>query len=263
MSTKDDQKPILTVQAEASSRSASSSTGLNPQTHLHHLSFWQRLGQSINLVGIGLFLRVLFGKHQWALPHVSVPSIAWLDWEALRRAGFEGCVFDKDNTLTEPYANEVAAQLLPSLRRCQQAFNGRLVLFSNSAGLAQFDPQGKQADALEVALGIPVLRHREKKPAGAAADLEAHFGCSSSKLIMIGDRYLTDVVYGNRHGMLTIRPTPLTTAGEPFAVRMARDVENFFVKRWRGQGNTAPTHPMARKPEALYSFVADNKIALW
>jgi hypothetical protein len=30
-----------------------------------------------------------------ALPHVSVPSIAWLDWEALRRAGFEGCVFDK------------------------------------------------------------------------------------------------------------------------------------------------------------------------
>lgn len=44
--------------------------------------------------------------------------------------------------------------------------------------------------------------------------------CSTSKLIMIGDRYLTDVVYGNRHGMLTIRPTPLTTAGEPFAVRM-------------------------------------------
>lgn len=25
----------------------------------------------------------------------------------------------------------------------------------------------------------------------------------------------------------------------------------------------APQHPLARKPEALYSFVADNKIALW
>ena len=80
-----------------------------------------------------------------ALPHVSVPSIAWLDWEALRKAGFEGCVFDKDNTLTEPYADEVAPQLLPSLRRCQQAFGGRLVLFSNSAGLAQFDPRGAPA----------------------------------------------------------------------------------------------------------------------
>lgn len=82
------------------------------------------------------------GKNQWALPHVSVPSIAWVDWEAVQRAGFQGCVFDKDNTLTEPYAEEVAQQLVPSLRRCQEAFGGRLVLFSNSAGLAQFDPQG-------------------------------------------------------------------------------------------------------------------------
>lgn len=35
---------------------------------------------------------------------------------------------------------------------------------------------------------------------------------------MIGDRYLTDVVYGNRHGLLTIRPAPLTLEGEPSAV---------------------------------------------
>ncbi|EIE24037.1 HAD-superfamily phosphatase, partial [Coccomyxa subellipsoidea C-169] len=195
-----------------------------------------RLGQSFNLVGICLFMRVLFGKNEWALPHVSVPSIAWVDWEALRKAGFEGCVFDKDNTLTEPYADEVAPQLLPSLRRCQQAFGGRLVLFSNSAGLAQFDPRGHDADALETALGIPVLRHTEKKPAGEAATLEAHFGCSPSKLVMIGDRYLTDVVYGNRHGMLTIRPTPLTLSGEPLAVRLARRIESFFVKQWRGKG---------------------------
>jgi hypothetical protein len=85
---------------------------------------------------------VIQKQNRWALPHVSVPSVAWLDWEAIRRAGFAGCVFDKDNTLTEPYAEEVAAQLLPSLRRCQKAFDGRLVLFSNSVGLSQFDPHG-------------------------------------------------------------------------------------------------------------------------
>ena len=43
--------------------------------------------------------------------------------------------------------------------------------------------------------------------------------CPASKLIMIGDRYLTDIVYGNRHGMLTIRPSPLTREGEPQTVR--------------------------------------------
>ena len=35
---------------------------------------------------------------------------------------------------------------------------------------------------------------------------------------MIGDRYLTDVVYGNRNGLFTIRPAPLTLEGEPSAV---------------------------------------------
>ena len=46
--------------------------------------------------------------------------------------------------------------------------------------------------------------------------------CPASRLVMIGDRYLTDMVYGNRHGMLTVRPSPLTLAGETLAVRMVR-----------------------------------------
>ena len=37
---------------------------------------------------------------------------------------------------------------------------------------------------------------------------------------MIGDRYLTDVVYGNRHGLLTIRPAPLAVKGEPQMVQL-------------------------------------------
>ena len=92
------------------------------------------------------------GSNRLAIPHVSVPSIAWLDWDALRRAGFQGCVLDKDNTLTHPYKSEVAPQLLPSLQRCQQAFEGRLVLFSNSVGLRQYDPEG---DCLSLSAAAP------------------------------------------------------------------------------------------------------------
>ena len=51
-------------------------------------------------------------------------------------------MLDKDNTLTHPYSTQIAPQLVPSLDRCQKAFAGRLVLFSNSAGLHQFDPEG-------------------------------------------------------------------------------------------------------------------------
>ena len=37
---------------------------------------------------------------------------------------------------------------------------------------------GREAEAVEAALGVPVLRHTQKKPAGTAAEAEAHFGCA-------------------------------------------------------------------------------------
>ena len=45
----------------------------------------------------------------------------------------------------------------------------------------------------------------EQKPAGGAGALERHFGCDASKLVMVGDRYFTDVVFGNRHGSVSAR----------------------------------------------------------
>ena len=39
---------------------------------------------------------------------------------------------------------------------------------------------------------------------------------------MVGDRYLTDIVFGNRLGMLTVRTAPLTLRGEPKAVLLVR-----------------------------------------
>ena len=39
---------------------------------------------------------------------------------------------------------------------------------------------------------------------------------------MVGDRFLTDVVFGNRNGMLTVRPAPFTPKGEPRAVLLVR-----------------------------------------
>jgi Mitochondrial PGP phosphatase len=82
------------------------------------------------------------GNESLAMPHLSVPDISVVDWDAIRAAGFEGCVFDKDNTLTLPYAEHVAPTLMASLAQCQRAFAGKVVLFSNSAGLKQFDPDG-------------------------------------------------------------------------------------------------------------------------
>jgi phosphatidylglycerophosphatase GEP4 len=93
----------------------------------------------------------------------------------LKAAGFKACIFDKDNTLSEPFALQVPPKLLPSFQQCQQAFAGKITLFSNSAGLQQYDPQGKEAAALEAAFNVQVLRHQQKKPAGGCDELQQQF----------------------------------------------------------------------------------------
>jgi phosphatidylglycerophosphatase GEP4 len=141
--------------------------------------------------------------------------------------------------------------LAPALAACLEAFDGAAVLLSNSAGLRQYDPDGTEADALASALGVPVLRHSSKKPGGTAAAVEAHFGCAASDLVMVGDRYFTDVLYGNRHGMLTVRPAPFAPRGDGRVVRAARALEDALVRRWRAAGRAPPAHARMRTPGAF------------
>jgi phosphatidylglycerophosphatase GEP4 len=79
---------------------------------------------------------------------VAVADISALDWRALRAAGFRGVVFDKDNTLTSPYAKEVHPPLRAALAGCLEAFGGAAVLLRRAA---QALPRGwrcVRADAL-------------------------------------------------------------------------------------------------------------------
>ncbi len=61
---------------------------------------------------------------------------------------------------------------------------------------------------------------------------------------MVGDRYFTDVVYGNRHGMLTVRPAPFQPRGDSAVVRTARRLENALVRRWHARGVTPMPHAL-------------------
>ena len=79
-----------------------------------------------------------------ALPHLGIQDLRAVDWAALKQAGFKAAIFDKDNTLTVPYAMDLEPGPATALQTCQQVFGRRQVaLFSNSAGLAQFDPKGE------------------------------------------------------------------------------------------------------------------------
>ncbi|KAG9138467.1 hypothetical protein Leryth_012744 [Lithospermum erythrorhizon] len=183
------------------------------------IEFKAALGQRINIEGLACSVGILARNKNLAIPNLSVPDIRFIDWAELKRRGFQGVVFDKDNTLTIPYNLRLWAPLGESLEQCRSLFGNNVAVFSNSAGLHEYDPDGRKAKALERSIGIRVIRHMVKKPAGTAEEIERHFGCESSRLIMIGDRPFTDIVYGNKNGFLTILTNPLSVDEEPFIVK--------------------------------------------
>ncbi|XP_060672836.1 phosphatidylglycerophosphate phosphatase 1, chloroplastic/mitochondrial isoform X3 [Ziziphus jujuba] len=206
------------------------------------------LGQRFNFGAIVCAAGVFTKDRHLALPHVAVPDIRHIDWVELRRRGFQGVVFDKDNTITAPYSLTLWGPLASSLEECKSVFGPNVAVFSNSAGLYEYDHDGSRARTLEGAIGIKVIRHRVKKPAGSAEEIEKHFGCESSQLIMVGDRPLTDIVYGNQNGFLTILTAPLSLAGEPFIVRQVRKLEAALVKRWSRRGLKPSSHRLLLDP---------------
>ena len=191
--------------------------------------------QSVNVAGVSLFGGMVFGSgRDLAVPHLECRDINGVDFVALKDAGFKAVVFDKDNTLTRPYEKQVWSDVAAALETCVRAFGiDNVAVLSNSAGLAQYDPEGKVAAEMERALGIGFLRHSSKKPAGNCDALVRRFGCDAREMIFVGDRYLTDVVYGNRHGMFTVRVEPFTEEGESTSIRLAKKIEGGALALWK------------------------------
>ncbi|KAF6175078.1 hypothetical protein GIB67_038991 [Kingdonia uniflora] len=200
------------------------------------------LNQCFNWEGITAAVSVVTKDRHLALPHIAVRDIRSIDWAEMERRGFRGVVFDKDNTITAPYSLSVWPPLVSNLEQCKSVFGDNIIVFSNSAGLYQYDPDGLKARAVEDSLGIHVIRHGAKKPDGTAEDIEKYFGCPTSLLIMVGDRHFTDVVFGNRNGLLTILAEPLTSAEEPFVVKQVRRLEAALVNYWHRRGLKPKNH---------------------
>lgn len=92
------------------------------------------LGQRINFEGIACSVGVFARDKHLVIPHVCVPDIRYINWAELKRMGFNGVVFDKDNTLTVPYSLSLWPPLGSSIEECKSHFGDNVAVFSNSAG---------------------------------------------------------------------------------------------------------------------------------
>ena len=198
------------------------------------------MSQSFNLDAILYFPYARFVRKSLAIPHFSVKDISKIDPEKLKEYGFRGIVFDKDNTLTAPYVNQIYPTIIEPFKQYQDIFSKKLVIMSNSAGTLD-DKNYKDALQIEDELGIPVLRHNRKKPAGIESVIQ-FFSCDPAELVMFGDRIFTDIVFGNRYGMLTIHTALLTEEGDNPEAAKVRKYELPLLQKWQTIGKRAPDH---------------------
>ncbi|KIJ51225.1 hypothetical protein M422DRAFT_102629, partial [Sphaerobolus stellatus SS14] len=146
-----------------------------------------------------------FVRPRLIIPNLIVQDIRYLNFAALKRAGFKGVIFDKDNCLTYPRHDTIIPELLDAWEELKEEFGtSNILIVSNSAG-THLDPAGLAAESVTYKLGVPVLRHSDLKPSyRTISAIRRYFSSLSSpitdekRLIVVGDRAMTDVVIANR-----------------------------------------------------------------
>ena len=160
-------------------------------------------------------------------PDLNFDNIYQIDADLLTARGIRGIFFDIDNTM-EPYSTPVpGARLTEWLSYiCRKGF--AIGILSNA----------RQERIEKFISGFPEeLRKRIFYVFGAGKPLKKGFlklcgiaGLAPDQAAMTGDQLFTDILGGNRSGLLTILVQPIDPSIEPPFVRFKRIFERPFLK---------------------------------
>jgi HAD superfamily phosphatase (TIGR01668 family) len=139
----------------------------------------------------------------------------------LYRRGIRGIIIDIDNTLTEwrsPILPEGTAGWLQRAGR-----DGIKLCFVSNNSARHFRDVAEK-------LVIPFVAKAQKPRRHSFRMAMKIMGTTPEQTAVIGDQLFTDILGGNRMGMLTILVTPISDR-EFFGTRLMRLVERLFVRR--------------------------------
>lgn len=138
----------------------------------------------------------------------------------------------------------------------------RILIVSNSAGTKD-DINETKAREIESSLSVPVLRHTQKKPWGAEIAftffrerIKQNATSSPSlhprQVLVVGDRVLTDVVYGNLAGFTTVWVQDIVTEkGDNPAAAKIRRWEHTLVRLLGSYGIQQPENDLVKKYKSM------------
>lgn len=153
---------------------------------------------------------------------IRVPSILDVPLDVLKSRGIDSLIVDVDNTVTEWQGWDVEESARDWFLHVKaQGFKACLVSNNNS---------GERIAKIAARLGIPSI-HKAAKPSRAAFRRALRLlNSSAKKTAVIGDQVFTDVLGGNRMGMLTILVDPISPR-EFIGTKLMRLLEKLLSKR--------------------------------
>jgi len=148
-------------------------------------------------------------------------SILDVSLSELSRKGIKGIILDIDNTLTEWRSPILPGGAAAWLKQAGQ--DGiRLCFVSNNSARRARDVADKA--------GIPFVAKAQKPRRRSFKKAMEIMDTTPGQTAVIGDQLFTDILGGNRMGMLTILVTPISRH-EFFGTRLMRLVEAIFLRR--------------------------------
>jgi uncharacterized protein len=162
-------------------------------------------------------------------PDLFATKLPALSLDELAARGVEAILLDLDNTLCTWGSERFGPGCAEWVAAARERF--RVCIVSNSI-------RPRRMNRVAEALGIPAvgrwLLGRKPFAGGIQAALK-QVGVPAAKAVMVGDQLFTDVLGGNRLGLLTVWVKPLPYK-EFAGTRVSRWVESFLERRFRRQG---------------------------
>ncbi len=159
-------------------------------------------------------------------PNLAVDSLFEIDLDALAGQGVRGVIFDLDNTIIPWDSREMDAAIVVWLEDVL-ARGFKVAIVSNN--------WRSRVREIAARFGLPFVSRAYKPAKTGFRRALTELGLEPGEAVVVGDQLFTDVLGGNRMGLMTIWVKPLT-AREFIGTRIHRRFERLAVRMLRARG---------------------------
>lgn len=159
-------------------------------------------------------------------PNLILNSLHELEHSTLKELGIQGIIFDLDNTIIPWDSQEMSIEMIKQLNTLlSEGF--KICLLSNN--------MGSRVKSIAEIFGIPFVSRAYKPAKSGFRNAVTAMELSTNQVAVIGDQLFTDILGGNRLGLVTIWVKPLS-AQEFIGTKITRLLEKLAIHILKAKG---------------------------